>query len=488
MAAASANISQGMKIISGISSGSGNTIDAGQPDFQILLPENPNDLRPADGVGINTEPGPPDFQVLLPDDPAVLRPDNGIGIDINGNRPNPGGVKGIFPLDLRDQILSMEEALPLMPKGTIGITIPNGVVPTVVNGVLELVNEGQTTLAEGSSSFESGPAYSYDISGDNYEGHADFLAQSGSSQGSIIVDEDGRVIGEGSADYELVIFDAAISGSKGGLDYEASTSAVIEAHSEGSFVFDPEAKTLDAEASFGASIHAEIAGSVSYEFGDGIAEVYAEGHASAGAEINGEGSLEVDLKEGSFGLEGSLDAFAGAEAGIEAGLESDLVDVGISGGAYAGIGIHAEGEIGFEDGKFTMEGSFGLALGVGIHFGVDISIDFNEIGEKITGAIDDFKEGVNDAVNYLSDAGAVIIDAAEDFFEDAGEFIEDAIDDVGDYVEDTWQDIKDTAGDVWEDVSDAAEDVWEDVSNTAEEAWDEVKDTAEDIWDWVSGF
>jgi len=531
MAAASANISQGIEIISKFSNGSdGGDINnditrPGVPDFQVLLPEDLSMLNPEGGPTVDIgiiKPGVPDFQILLPDDPSVLRPSDGVGI---------------FPIELRDQIIPMAEALPHMPQGTTALVIPQGVVPTVINGALTLLNEGEVTLSEGSSSYESEPAHSIDISGNNHEGHIDFLSESSSSQGSIITNDLGQIIGEGSAEYEIMIYEGEIEGSVGGLDYTASTNLGVGAQVEGNFIIDPLAGKIEAELDIGAQIAANSELSLIYEFPEGLGNAYANGHASAGATIDAEADLVIDLAEGTAELDAAFDAFAGVEAGFDAGIESELGDVGVSGGAYAGVGVSGELNAGYEDGKLTLGGSFGVAYGIGGHLGFEVTINVKEIVENAIEAakdfgntvkdifsketIDDMVSGINDAVedikdfaedayefgedamDYLSDGfnnaadsisdyGNLLIESAEDFLNDAEDFVTDTWDDIKDTAEDTWNDVKDTVEDTWDDVTETVEGAWEDATEAAEETWEDVKDTAEDAWDaatdWLSGF
>jgi len=385
IAKAAENVSLGIEIISGISQGSSVN--------------NPSTGRPNLG--------------------AAIRPGSMIPGQPNGH--------GILPPNLIGEIIPMAEILPNLPPGTIGLVIPEGVVATVIDGVLTLIEEGQLTLAEGGTSFETEPAHSYEISGNNYQGHADFLSHSGSAQGTILINDQGQIIGEGSAEWEAMIFDAEISGSIGGLEYDASGQMGAYANAEGSFVVDPLAGTVHAQASVGAGVEIGVEASAVYDLPEGLGTAYANGHATAGAYLEADGNIEIDLAEGVIMAEGSFNAFAGAEAGFEAGIDTDLVDVTATGGVYAGIGVSGSGHIGYEDGIFSLGGAFGVAFKVGGHFGVDVSVDVGNIVENAVGAVQNIGEAFSDIASGDIAGG---INNALDSIENATEIVSDAVDTI----------------------------------------------------------
>ncbi|GAB2870224.1 putative T7SS-secreted protein [Nocardioides pacificus] len=121
-------------------------------------------------------------------------------------------------------------------------------------------------------------------------------------------------------------------------------------------------------------------GSVSAEYG------YAEGSVSGDFLVGGKAEGEVSV--GKEGFHGGGELFAGGKVGGTA--EGDIGGIGGSATAegWAGAGISADVDLGWDDGKLTVGGSGGVAWGLGGKLGAEVTLDFPEIWETGGGIID----------------------------------------------------------------------------------------------------
>lgn len=187
------------------------------------------------------------------------------------------------------------------------------------------------------------------------------------------------------------------------------------------------------------SIGAEVGASVQVLGAEGSLNI---GDDMAGFGISGEGGIGVAEAKGEIGMkiddDGKVIAkaegkamVAAAQGKAEATFSIFGLDIKISAGGYAGA-IGAEGEIGFENGKFKMEGGVAAILG----FSLGIEIGFNDAGWE------NFKETVSDAVEAVGDF-------VSDTVETVGDFVNDAVNAVGDFFSDVGETIADGAKSFW---------------------------------------
>jgi LysM repeat protein len=130
------------------------------------------------------------------------------------------------------------------------------------------------------------------------------------------------------------------------------------------------------------------------------------GKAFVGAEASGNVTVNIDPRKGDVKVGAGVDAFAGAKASATVkqtvGVAGhDVGSVGATGEVYAGVGVKAKAEAGFEDGKFKATVELGAALGVGA--GVKLNVDVDVVGTA-KAARDTAVAAYNGAKNLASSA------------------------------------------------------------------------------------
>lgn len=143
-----------------------------------------------------------------------------------------------------------------------------------------------------------------------------------------------------------------------------------------------------------------------------VAKVYANGKIGAGYYKGADGKMHLDA-----GIQGSVGAdlcSATAKGNV------DLGPIGVGGQATVKIGIGAQANLGFEDGKFNLH--LGLAFGVGVELGVSIDlsratkavVDFgkaayskgkeivNDIGTAAKKTYNNIKSGAKKVISWLN--------------------------------------------------------------------------------------
>ena len=155
---------------------------------------------------------------------------------------------------------------------------------------------------------------------------------------------------------------------------------------------------LGAGVSLSASYTAFSASEKAY-LGSEDWNVYEEVKVEAGrVGAKGEASLGLVDKEGNI----NPSLYAGAKAEMIAGEVSGkvgsniggMVDVGLEGSLNYGIGAHAN--VGFHDGKISVDIGATLGVGAGVNLDIDVSGAVNAIGE----AADNFFSGVKDLFTW----------------------------------------------------------------------------------------
>jgi LysM repeat protein len=172
----------------------------------------------------------------------------------------------------------------------------------------------------------------------------------------------------------------------GGVTAKGEIHALhVGAEGTASVGFDIKKKTFKADLSGKAEAHLLGAeGELkSKKYGNDVihGQTTVKGKAFVGADASGNAALTIGKSGVKVGA--GVEAFAGAKASAEitqtVGIAGhDVGTVGAKGEVYAGIGVKAKGDIGFENGRFKTSVELGAALGVGA--GVKLSIDVDVVG------------------------------------------------------------------------------------------------------------
>jgi LysM repeat protein len=203
----------------------------------------------------------------------------------------------------------------------------------------------------------------------------------------------------------------------------------LHAGAEGtaSLGFDLKKKTIKADLS--GRVEAHLLGAEgelkSKKYGNDVihGQTTVKGKAFVGADASGNASLNIGKSGVKVGA--GVEAFAGAKASAEiaqtVGIAGhDIGTVGAKGEVYAGIGVKAKGEIGFENGRFKTSVELGAALGVGA--GVKLNIDIDVVGTAkavaatATAAADGLARGAAAASDAVRNVASSAWNKATSFF------------------------------------------------------------------------
>lgn len=214
----------------------------------------------------------------------------------------------------------------------------------------------------------------------------------------------------------------------GGVNAKGELHALhVAGEATASVGFDLKKKTFKTDLSAKAEAHLVGAeGELkSQRYGNDVihGQTTVKGKAFVGAEATGNATLNIG-KEG-VKVGAGIDAFAGAKASAEiqqtVGFAGhDIGSVGAKGEVYAGIGVKAKGEIGFENGRFKTSVELGAALGVGA--GIKLNVDVDVVGtakavaKTATAAADGLARGANWAADKVSGAASSAWKKATSFF------------------------------------------------------------------------
>lgn len=146
-----------------------------------------------------------------------------------------------------------------------------------------------------------------------------------------------------------------------------------------------------------ASVEASISASTSKQVTIGDVDIKGELKVLAKAKAEAKADMQVSFNPASkdgLKVKGGVSLEASAGVGLEGttgvkGKSGNGADVG--GGVYAGkIGIKTDGNVGFKDGKVSLELNVGASLGIGAN--INIKVDSN-IGKSYSDAYNDIKNG-----------------------------------------------------------------------------------------------
>ncbi|MFR9674173.1 putative T7SS-secreted protein [Streptomyces sp. TR02-1] len=166
---------------------------------------------------------------------------------------------------------------------------------------------------------------------------------------------------------------------------------------------------LGADAKFTAGTHGGNAvaeasgkaylaqGSAEGKYEAGVFEASGKAEGMVGAQARAQGIA------GKNGVHGEFEAFAGAKAAIEGHASVAGVGVGGTAEAWAGVGVDADLDLGYENGKFVVGGELGAALGVGAKLGGSVEIDPGKVADAAEDAADAVGDWASDGVDAVSD-------------------------------------------------------------------------------------
>lgn len=203
----------------------------------------------------------------------------------------------------------------------------------------------------------------------------------------------------------------SLSGEIKLLDVEAHANAYAGLYSIGP----------DGEKRFSPGVGCEVGTSVTAFTANGLAllgnddlGVYVKGEVTAG-KAEAKAGLDIGLTdaEGKFNPQIAVNASAEAIAvEAEAALGGKILGADISGNVGVNVGIGAHANVGFKEGKISLDIGASIGLGVSANLEIDIS-----------GTVDRVTTAVSDAVSALQDVGEALNETAEA----VGNFTSDAV-------------------------------------------------------------
>ena len=238
------------------------------------------------------------------------------------------------------------------------------------------------------------------------EGEADvkFLGAEGSTSADLDF-SDGKV--SVTARGKAFLVNATVSGSVqsetiqiGGVDIRGSArgsaNAFVGAEGEATARINTDGASLEANTFAGVKASAE--GETSANLGGLEAGVGGAAETTAGADAAAALSASKD------GLKANVAAFAGSKA--SAAGSANLGGLGVNGTseAWAGVGIEAEADLTFQDGKLKFDFGVGASLGVGGKAGFGFTIDVEQVGEDLESAVDEVSTFGEDAATEIEAA------------------------------------------------------------------------------------
>lgn len=158
----------------------------------------------------------------------------------------------------------------------------------------------------------------------------------------------------------------------GSVNADGSASYKAGAYGDGSVY--ATSRGIGVEGSVGAGVQTEAQGAIN--LGDHV-NVNGGAKAQAGAMASGDARIDFG-QNGNYDLEAGGSAMAGAKVEGHVGADVGGVGANATGEAWAGVGVEANGTLGYKDGHFKVGGSLGAALGVGGKAGFEIDVNVPE--------------------------------------------------------------------------------------------------------------
>jgi hypothetical protein len=172
-----------------------------------------------------------------------------------------------------------------------------------------------------------------------------------------------------------------VTSSLGTLSGTAGCSAEAYARAQGYACANEKGATAEGSAEVGA--HVEAHANADAVTADGLVTGHADAIAEAGTGAKADAKVGVSADPPTAAVDASGGAFAGARAGFHANGGVAGMKYGVSGEAWAGVGVKADVHAGMSDGKFKFSFGIGVACGVGGFLKFDFEIDFNAIGRAL---------------------------------------------------------------------------------------------------------
>ncbi|MCM1538406.1 MAG: hypothetical protein NC254_08415 [bacterium] len=204
------------------------------------------------------------------------------------------------------------------------------------------------------------------------------------------------------------------------------------------------------EAEIGMSLTAFTA-SAAGQLGSDMLGAHGSTDVSVGkAELKGKVGVGIWDEDGNFNPKAkvklSAEAIA-AEASVTGGVDLAGIKADVTGSVNFGLGAHMD--VGFEDGKLSLD--LGASLGVG--GSVKLDIDVSGAIEKLDDILDSASDVYSAASGFVEDAASAVGDFVEGAADAVGDFVGDAANAIGNAADKTLKGIGNAAGSAWTTVS-----------------------------------
>jgi len=230
----------------------------------------------------------------------------------------------------------------------------------------------------------------------------------------------GSVTTLSGTDHKLPIHSGSSSSSRDGAEYDSWSGLGFDEKTDatlgGSVDSDGE-KFLGGSASAGGGLYGEAGVSQSGKIGN----VTVRNHLTGEASLATEGEVRAGITDdgATLGLEG----FSGARAGATVGSDVGPVGYGTTGEVWAGAGVEAGVNAGYDDGKLRLGAKAGAGLGVGGKVAVEVEVDVEAIGDGVREGAEKVGDWGREVGYDARDLGREARDRAEQFGQKAGDHI-----------------------------------------------------------------
>ena len=246
-----------------------------------------------------------------------------------------------------------------------------------------------------------------------------FVGANASAQGSVRVGL-GGLEAQGRAEAGIEARTGAsgrVEGRYGVAEGSVSAQASAKASADGRVTIGPNGLVAEGNLYAGVSASAEASGRLESKpfatIGGVPMTVSAEGRAKveAGAYAYANARAQATWNPPTVAVNAKAGAFAGARATAEGSVGVGPLKATGRAEAWAGIGAEANLDVGYKNGKLSLDFGIGAALGIGAKFGGKIEVDVGAIGRAVEGVAKDVAKGLdvnNDGKIDAADAGAAV--------------------------------------------------------------------------------
>jgi hypothetical protein len=282
-----------------------------------------------------------------------------------------------------------------------------------------------TTLYQKSGQVSTTKTLAGDVNGPN------FVGANASANGSVKVGLTGiEAQGHAEAGIEARAGTSGrVEGQYGTAEGSASAQISAKATADGKATLGPNGLTAEGHLYAGVSASAEASGRLESKpfatIGGVPMTLSAEGKAKveAGAYAYADAKAQATWNPPALAVNAKAGAFAGARASAEGSIGAGPVKATGRAEAWAGIGAEANLDVGYHDGKLSLDFGAGAALGVGFKLGGKIELDVGAIGKMAEGV-------AKDVEHVAQDVGK----AVEHVAQDVGKTVESGVKAVGNAV------------------------------------------------------